>query len=119
MSNPATSGQRAADGYPGARYAWYMVILLTVAYVCSFIDRFMLGLLVEPIKADLGLSDTQLGLCWVLPCHLLRHHGPAPGLAGGPLQARLDCSRRHYGLVSRNRCIRPGQKFLPDVHRPA
>ena len=62
MNNSATSGQGADNGYPGARYAWYMVILLTVAYVCSFIDRFMLGLLVEPIKADLGFSDTQLGL---------------------------------------------------------
>lgn len=62
MNNSATSGQGANTGYPGARYAWYMVILLTVAYVCSFIDRFMLGLLIEPIKADLGFSDTQLGL---------------------------------------------------------
>ena len=48
--------------YPKAAYAWYMVILLTLAYICSFIDRYILGLLVEPIKADLGLSDTQLGL---------------------------------------------------------
>ena len=62
MNNSATSGQGAGNGYPGARYAWYMVILLTVAYVCSFIDRFMLGLLIEPIKADLGFTDTQLGL---------------------------------------------------------
>ena len=39
-----------------------MVILLTVAYVFSFVDRYILGLLIEPIKADLGLSDTQIGL---------------------------------------------------------
>jgi MFS family permease len=38
------------------------VVLLTVAYVFSFIDRYILGLLVEPIKGDLGLSDTQMGL---------------------------------------------------------
>lgn len=43
-------------------YAWYTVILLTVAYVFSFVDRYILGLLVEPIKADLGLTDTQIGL---------------------------------------------------------
>ncbi len=43
-------------------YAWYTVVLLTLAYVLSFVDRYMLGLLVEPIKADLGLSDTQIGL---------------------------------------------------------
>ena len=36
--------------------------LLTIAYVFSFIDRYVLGLLIEPIKADLGLTDTQIGL---------------------------------------------------------
>ncbi|MEL7297380.1 MAG: MFS transporter [Pseudomonadota bacterium] len=39
-----------------------MVILLTVAYVFSFVDRYILGLLIEPIKADLDLTDTQIGL---------------------------------------------------------
>lgn len=39
-----------------------MVILLTAAYILSFVDRNILGLLVEPIKADLQLSDTQIGL---------------------------------------------------------
>ncbi|GIS01857.1 MAG: hypothetical protein CM15mP103_04080 [Gammaproteobacteria bacterium] len=36
--------------------------LLTIAYIFSFIDRYVLGLLIEPIKADLGLTDTQIGL---------------------------------------------------------
>ncbi|MGI9330496.1 MAG: spinster family MFS transporter [Gammaproteobacteria bacterium] len=35
---------------------------MTIAYVFSFIDRTILALLVDPIKADLGLSDTQIGL---------------------------------------------------------
>jgi MFS family permease len=43
-------------------YAWYTVGLLTVAYILSFVDRYILGLLVEPIKQDLELSDTQIGL---------------------------------------------------------
>jgi len=47
--------------YPSSKYAWYMVIVLTVAYILSFVDRYILGLLIEPIKADLGLSDTQIG----------------------------------------------------------
>ncbi|MCY4281767.1 MAG: MFS transporter, partial [Gammaproteobacteria bacterium] len=63
MNNSATNASAGNHSrYPTAGYAWYMVILLTLAYICSFIDRFMLGLLVEPIKADLGFSDTQLGL---------------------------------------------------------
>lgn len=48
--------------YPPAGRAWYMVALLTVAYVVSFVDRNILGLLIDPIKADLGLSDLQIGL---------------------------------------------------------
>ncbi len=51
-----------AAPYPKPSYAWYMVVILTIAYVLSFIDRYILGLLVEPIKADLELSDTQMGL---------------------------------------------------------
>jgi MFS family permease len=43
-------------------YAWYTVILLTAAYICSFVDRYILGLLVEPIKQDLQLSDIEIGL---------------------------------------------------------
>ena len=50
------------SGYPSTGYAWYTVAILTIAYVFSFIDRYILGLLIEPIKADLGLSDTQIGL---------------------------------------------------------
>ena len=43
-------------------YGWLTVGLLTIAYVFSFVDRYVLGLLIEPIKADLGLTDTQIGL---------------------------------------------------------
>jgi MFS family permease len=51
------------DGnYPSPTYAWYVVTVLTLAYVVSFLDRQILALLVEPIRSDLGLSDTQMGL---------------------------------------------------------
>ena len=36
--------------------------LLTVTYFFSYMDRQILSILLEPIKADLGVSDTQLGL---------------------------------------------------------
>ena len=39
-----------------------MVGVLTIAYVFSFIDRSILTLLVGPIRADLGISDTQISL---------------------------------------------------------
>ena len=47
---------------PKPGYAWYTVILLTVVYIFSYIDRSIMGLLVEPIREDLGLSDFQISL---------------------------------------------------------
>lgn len=44
------------------RYSWYVVFVLMIAYISSFIDRQILSLLVIPIKRDLQLSDTQVGL---------------------------------------------------------
>ncbi|MCS5575183.1 MAG: MFS transporter, partial [Pseudomonadales bacterium] len=52
--------------YPPAGRAWYMVILLTALYMLSFLDRTIIVLLVEPIKADLGLTDTELSLLYGL-----------------------------------------------------
>src|SRR5262249_45760103 len=43
-------------------YAWYVVIVLMACYTLSFIDRQILSLLVGPIKHDLGISDTRIGL---------------------------------------------------------
>ena len=44
------------------RYAWYVVFVLLLLNVSSFIDRQVMALLVTPIKADLGITDTQMGL---------------------------------------------------------
>lgn len=43
-------------------YAWYMVFLCMVAYIFSFIDRQIVVLLIEPIRADLQITDTQFSL---------------------------------------------------------
>ena len=60
-ADAATDTPSDAD-YPPAGYAWYVVCVLTLAYVISFIDRQILALLVGPIKADLNLTDTQISL---------------------------------------------------------
>jgi len=60
---------------PGPRAAWYATVVLTLAYTFSFVDRQVLNLLVEPIKQDLGLSDTSIsflqGLAFVIPYVLM------------------------------------------------
>src|SRR3954469_9634501 len=38
-----------------------VLALLLAAYIFNFLDRQMLGILAQPIKADLHLSDTQFG----------------------------------------------------------
>ncbi len=48
--------------WPSARIAWYAVFILFIAYTFSFADRFILSLLIEPIKQDLNLSDTRISL---------------------------------------------------------
>lgn len=54
------TNQEAEDQQLG--YAWYMVTLCMIAYLFSFIDRQIVALLIEPIKADLNISDTQFSL---------------------------------------------------------
>lgn len=53
------------------RYAWYAVIVLTLANISSNIDRIILHLLVEPIKRDLQISDTMMSLLMGLSFALL------------------------------------------------
>lgn len=76
------------------RYAWYVVTLLMAAQIVSYIDRFLPSLLIEQIKADLRLSDLQVGL-------LL---GPAFGLfyvvAGLPLGLLADRFSRRKLLAA-------------------
>ena len=55
MTNDQTSA-------PSIRYRWTVLVMLTLVYTFNFIDRQILVILQEPIKADLGLSDAQLGL---------------------------------------------------------
>ncbi len=50
---------------PSATQAWFVVVVLTLGYVVSFIDRQILSLLIEPIRRDLGLSDFQMA--WIGP----------------------------------------------------
>lgn len=51
------------DGqYPSALVGWATVAILFILYVLSLTDRYIIALLVQPMKEDLGLSDFQLSL---------------------------------------------------------
>lgn len=45
-----------------AAHARTMLWILLIVYIFNFLDRQIVNILAEPIKADLGLTDTELGL---------------------------------------------------------
>ena len=48
-----------------ARITWhthYALAVLAMIYVFNYIDRLVISILIEPIKAEFGVSDTQIGL---------------------------------------------------------
>ena len=48
------------DNWPSAVEGWVVTILLLIAFTFSFVDRQVLNLLVEPIRLDLQVTDTQI-----------------------------------------------------------
>jgi predicted MFS family arabinose efflux permease len=58
---PASTPVSSFDGV-SPRYRAYVLALLTVVFIVNFIDRQVLSVLIEPIKRELHLTDTQLGL---------------------------------------------------------
>ncbi|OWQ91081.1 spinster family MFS transporter [Sphingopyxis witflariensis] len=57
---PQGIGSQPADGVSAQTRT--MLWLLLIVYIFNFLDRQIVNILAEPIKADLGLSDTELGL---------------------------------------------------------
>ena len=56
------SDLQAEDATPSKNYRTLVLILLTLIYAFNFIDRQIIGILSPFIQADLGLSNSQLGL---------------------------------------------------------
>jgi MFS family permease len=48
--------------YPTRPYAWTVVAILIATAVLSYTDRQVLSLLVDPIRGDLGITDTEISL---------------------------------------------------------
>jgi predicted MFS family arabinose efflux permease len=56
LNRPSVSAAR------GSAHAWYAVVLLFLTNVLNQVDRSLVGILLVPIKRDLGASDTEMGL---------------------------------------------------------
>ena len=77
----------------GGAYPWYVVAILMFAQTFSFIDRMIMGLLVEPIRAAFNISDTQFSLLAGFAFAVFY------AIMGIPL-ARIADSRSRRGLIA-------------------
>lgn len=65
MSSETVQGSTSsAESEVGGRYAKYVLCVLVIVYIFNFIDRQILSILAEDIKADLGISDSQIGFLY-------------------------------------------------------
>ena len=48
--------------YPPLAVGWYATIVLALLYWLSILDRFIISLMVDPIKRDMGITDVQFGM---------------------------------------------------------
>src|SRR6187455_87983 len=62
MAREHDSQATPSDTSASDAYTRYVLGLLFVAYVFNFIDRQILAILLQPIKEELGASDTAMGL---------------------------------------------------------
>lgn len=63
MSDEASAAQAREDASVPA-YSWYALSVLVLIYVLNFVDRQILSILANDIKADLGVDDAYLGFLY-------------------------------------------------------
>jgi MFS family permease len=89
----ATASEGTAS-YPSAARAWTSVFILFLTAVLAYTDRQVLSLLVDPVKHDLAINDTQISLLLGTAFAVIY------GVAGVPLGILADRrSRRNLILA--------------------
>jgi len=61
-----TTSEPTAESTPktGGLYSHYVLFVLVIVYIFNFVDRNILSILAEDIKADLGVTDAQMGFLY-------------------------------------------------------
>ncbi len=76
----AAAPEAQSAGFAG----WWLIAVLTLLYTLSFLDRHIISLMVDPIRASLGISEVQVGLLQGFSFAIFF------GLAGIPLGIAAD-----------------------------
>ncbi len=63
-SHAPDTGKAAKPAGVGGAYANYVLAVLVIVYVINFLDRQIITILAEDIKADLGVSDAEIGFLY-------------------------------------------------------
>ena len=88
-------------------YVRYTLWILLVVYILNFLDRQIVNILAEPIKRDLGLSDTQVGLMTGLAFALFY------AVLGIPIARYADAPQSNrVGLISVSLALWSGMTVL-------
>lgn len=63
-ASPSQAEPVADKSLVGSGYAKYVLVVLTIVYVFNFVDRQIISILAEEIKADLKVTDADLGILY-------------------------------------------------------
>src|SRR5829696_9728489 len=64
MASQETGEPAAPPPVRVSTYGWYALLVLVLVYVINFIDRQIISILAQDIKADLKLDDAQIGFLY-------------------------------------------------------
>jgi predicted MFS family arabinose efflux permease len=62
MSTGTAAADASAAAHRTAPYAWVVLFVLMFIYIFNFLDRQLMSILIEPIKEEMGFTDSQMGL---------------------------------------------------------
>ena len=82
-----------APAYPRPIYAWFVMGVLVLASLVSFVDRQVVAIVVAPMKADLGIGDAQIG--WLYGIFAVFY-----AIAGLPIAYLADRKRRTHIIAA-------------------
>lgn len=77
-----TPAPAATDAVPALH--WYALAVMTLIYACHFLDRMMISIIIEPVRKEFHLNDSQIGLLTGIA------YGATFALAGIPIGLLID-----------------------------